>query len=129
MNNEELIENARSVLHWRKLSEECTCGDVSAALVTTAGNIFRGVSISAACGIGFCGEAATIAQMLTAGESRVEKIIALSGDGKLMPSCGRCRELLYQIGHGNLETEIILEGKRSIRLRDLLLERWQELWG
>jgi cytidine deaminase len=113
---------------WRKLSDECTAADVSAALVTAAGHVYRGVSISAACGIGFCGETSAIAQMVTDGETRITKIVALSGDGKLMPPCGRCRELLYQIDRGNLETEVLLEGGKSTLLGDLLPVRWQDLW-
>ncbi len=129
MENNELIENARSILEWRKLSEECTAADVSSALLTGAGHVYRGVSISAACGIGFCGETSAIAQMVSAGETRVARIVALSGDGKLMPPCGRCRELLYQIDRGNLETEVLLEGGKSALLGDLLPVRWQDLWS
>lgn len=128
MEDTELIENARAVLRWRQLSEECSAADVSAALLTATGNVYRGVSISAACGIGFCGETAAIAQMVTAGETHILKLVALSGDGRLMPPCGRCRELLYQIDRANLDTEILLEGGRSARLNDLLPDRWQELW-
>lgn len=128
MEDTELIENARAVLRWRQLSEECSAADVSAALLTATGNVYRGVSISAACGIGFCGETAAIAQMVTAGETHILKLVALSGDGRLMPPCGRCRELLYQIDRANLDTEILLEGERSARLNDLLPDRWQELW-
>ncbi len=128
MENNLLVEKARSVFHWRQLSDECTAADVCAALVTPGGVVYTGVSLSAACGIGYCGETAAIAQMITAGETRIEKIVAVSGDGKLMPPCGRCRELLYQIDRGNLATEIILEGGKAVRLGDLLPQPWQDLW-
>ena len=129
MENSQLIEKARSVLQWKQLSPECTAAEVGAALCTDTGHVYVGVSLSAACGIGYCGETAAIAQMITASESRIDAIAALSGDGKLMPPCGRCRELLYQIDHGNLETKILLDGGRIVRLLDLLPEPWQELWG
>ncbi len=128
MENSELIEKAKSVLHWRQVSDECTAADVSAALITDKGSLYLGVSLSAACGIGYCGETAAIAEMLTALETRIARLVAVSGDGKIMPPCGRCRELLYQIDRGNLETEILLEGGKSARLGDLLPERWQDLW-
>ncbi len=128
MNNIDLIENARDVLSWRQLSGECTAGEVSAALVTAAGNIYTGISLSAACGIGFCAEYGAVAQMILNGESRIQKLVAVSGDGKFMPPCGRCRELLYQIDRENLKTEIILGLDRSVRLERLLPERWQDLW-
>jgi len=129
MKNDSLIQKAKSALRWRQLSDECTAADVAAALVTTGGNIYTGASLSAACGIGYCGETAAVAQMITAGETRIEKIVAVNGDGKLMPPCGRCRELLYQIDRGNLATEILLEGDQTVRLGDLLPQRWQDLWG
>ncbi len=128
MDNAQLMEKAREVLHQRQLSEECTAGEVAAALVTAAGNVYVGVSISAACGIGFCAEHSAVAQMVTQGESRIAKIVAISSDGRALPPCGRCRELLYQIDRGNVETEVVLAPDRVMRLRELLPERWQELW-
>ncbi len=128
MDNEWLVEKAKSASPWRQLSDECTTADVCAALITDKGTLYTGASLSAACGIGFCGETAAIAQMVTAGETRITKIVAVSGDGKLMPPCGRCRELLYQIDRGNLAAEILLEGRQTVRLIDLLPERWQDLW-
>ncbi len=128
MNNEWLIQKARSASRWRQLSDECTAADVCAALVTDKGNLYTGASLSAACGIGYCGETAAIAQMITAGETHIERIVAVSGDGKLMPPCGRCRELLVQIDRGNLDTQVLLEAGRIARLVDLLPERWQDLW-
>ncbi len=128
MDNEWLVEKAKSASQWRQLSDECTAADVCAAVVTDKGNIYTGASLSAACGIGYCGETAAIARMVTAGETRIEKIAAVSGDGKLMPPCGRCRELLYQIDRGNLAAEILLEAGKTVRLIDLLPERWQDLW-
>ena len=129
MNNADLVEKAQAVLHWRQLSEECTAADVSAALITEAGNVYTGVSISAACGIGFCAEYGAVAEMIKNGETRIQKLVAVSGDGKFMPPCGRCRELLYQIDRENLAAEIILGLDKTVTLEKLLPERWQDLWG
>ena len=129
MNDSQLIERAQSVLHLRQLTDECIAGEVAAAALTGQGNVYVGVSISAGCGIGFCAEHSAIAAMVTAGETRIHKLVAISEDGKLMPPCGRCRELLYQIDRGNLETEIILEPGRPTRLAELLPRRWQDLWA
>ena len=128
MNNADLVEKAQAVLHWRQLSEECTAADVSAALITDAGNVYTGVSISAACGIGFCAEYGAVAEMIKNGETRIQKLVAVSGDGKFMPPCGRCRELLYQIDRKNLAAEIILGLDKTVTLEKLLPERWQDLW-
>jgi len=129
MTNEELIRKAKDVLNYRVLSDECSAGGVSAALLTAAGNVYVGVCIDAACGIGFCAEHSAVAHMVTMGESRIVKVVALSGDGKFMPPCGRCRELLYQVNNGNLDAEILLSPDRSVTLAILLPERWQELWN
>jgi cytidine deaminase len=129
MDDSQLIECAQSVLHWRQLTDECIVGEVAAALLTSQGTIYVGVSISAGCGIGFCAEHSAIAAMVTAGETRIRKLVAISADGKFLPPCGRCRELLYQIDRGNLETEIILEPGQPTRLAELLPHRWQDLWA
>jgi cytidine deaminase len=82
MDNNGLIERARTTLDWRQLSEECTASDVAAALVTERENVYCGVSLSAACGIGYCGETAAIAAMLTAGETRIAKSLLSAATGK-----------------------------------------------
>ena len=128
MDNIQLIDQARAVLRLRKLTDECTVGEVSAALLTSDGNVYVGISISAACGIGFCAEHSAIAQMITHGETLVQRLVALSSDGKFMPPCGRCREMLYQIDRSNLNAEILLSAEKVVSLKDLLPERWQELW-
>jgi cytidine deaminase len=123
MDDAQLIERAHSVLHWRQLTDECVAGEVVAAVLTSQGNVYVGVSISAGCGIGFCAEHSAIAAMVTGGETRIQKLVAISGDGKLLPPCGRCRELLYQIDRGNLGAEVVLELGRPARLAELLPHR------
>lgn len=128
MTNNDLIQRARDVVDYRELSPECNAGGVGAAILTEAGNVYTGVCMDAACGIGFCAEHAAIAQMITMGESRIVKIVTLSGDGKFMPPCGRCRELIYQVNNENLDAEILLDADRSATLEALLPARWQDLW-
>ena len=126
MNNTELIDAAKAVLGDRKLSEYCSAGCVAASLITEAGNVYVGVCIDAACGIGFCAEHTAIAQMVTHGESRIVKIVAIAEDGVFLPPCGRCRELMYQVDTRNLETKILLGPHRVTQLSDLLPMRWQD---
>jgi len=64
--------------------------------------------------------------MVTNGEYRIKKIVAVSGDGAVLPPCGRCRELIYQINEDNWNTEIILGETRVVKLEDLLPEPWQK---
>ena len=35
--------------------------------------------------------------MLTNGESKIKRVVAVDWDGKVMPPCGACRELMAQI--------------------------------
>jgi cytidine deaminase len=128
MNNEELIKKAKEITKLNKLSEYAVAGEVGSALVTDKGNVYTGVSIHAASGIGFCAESAAIASMLTNGESRIEKIVALDGDGVILPPCGRCREIIYQVNNQNKEADIILKNK-VMKLKDLLPEIWQEAYS
>ena len=46
--------------------------------------------------MGFCAEHAAIAAMITAGENRITKVIAVYEDGTIIPPCGRCREFICQ---------------------------------
>jgi cytidine deaminase len=127
--NSHLIEQAKAVLHCRQITEDCVVGEVSAALLTSENNVYVGVSISAGCGIGFCAEHSAIANMITQGETQVTKVVAVACDGRLIPPCGRCRELLYQIDRRNLKTQIIFGSERTLLLEELLPERWQEHWS
>src|SRR5712664_797809 len=100
-------------------------GYVGAALVTDRGNLFTGINIQLLCGIGFCAEHSAVAEMVRNGETRISKIVATTAEGTILPPCGRCRELLYQIDQANLDTAVIVaEGSRR-PLRELLPDNWQ----
>ena len=126
INNKELIEKARQVAKLHKVSEDVRIGDVGCALISERGNIYLGVSIHACCGVGFCAEHSAIASMVTNREYKIKTIIAVTGDGIVVPPCGRCRELMYQINEKNLDTEVIIEKDKITKLRNLLPERWQD---
>jgi len=124
--NEQLIQKAKEVAKLHKSSEDVRIGDIGCALVTNKGNLYLGVSIHACCGIGFCAEHSAIASMVLKQEYKIKKIVAVSGDGTILPPCGRCRELMYQIDEENYETEIIIDKNKVVKLKDLLPEPWQK---
>ncbi|WP_206074573.1 cytidine deaminase family protein [Antribacter gilvus] len=107
----ELIAQAASVLNPR-IVDDRLFGDVGSALLTDVGNLYRGVCIDTPSGTGFCAEHAAIAAMVTAGEYRIERIVAVwrDDDGALhvAPPCGRCRLFIGQIDPGNRDTVVIL---------------------
>jgi cytidine deaminase len=128
LNNEKLIEKARKVARLHKPSEYVRTGEVGCALVTDKGNVYVGASIDAPCGVGFCAEHSAIAAMVTNGEYRIKRIVAVSSDGVIMPPCGRCREMMYEMGEKNLDAEVIVGKKKTVRLRRLLPRLWQEMF-
>lgn len=128
MTDEELIQKACAVVNPRKIANDCTVGDVGCALLTDKGNLYVGVCIDASSGMGFCAEHSAIASMVTHGEQSIGRIVAVLGDGTVLPPCGRCREFMRQIDEGNMEhTKVLLGKDRSVALRDLLPHPWGEV--
>lgn len=121
--HEELIRAAETVLKPRTVQDRLFA-DVAAALLTSSGNTYVGVCIDTGSGTGFCAEHAAVAAMVTAGEYRIARIVAVWRDdaGRLyvVPPCGRCREFLRQIDEDNLDTQVIIDRRRSVALRELL---------
>ena len=125
MTNDELIAHAARVLNPHTTPDGRLFGDVASTLLTNTGNTYSGVCIDTASGTGFCAEHSAIAAMVTAGEYRIAKIVAVwrdERDGKLhvLPPCGRCREFIRQIDPANLDTDIVLGEKNVLKLKDLL---------
>jgi cytidine deaminase len=118
----ELVEAAQAVCKELKLSNDFSAATVGAAIRTEAGSIYTGVCIDLACGLGFCAEAAAIAEMLKNRETRIIAVTAVGEDGTVMPPCGRCREMMAQVNAANMDAQIILHGNRSVKLRELLPE-------
>jgi len=121
--DDDLVDAAAAVLHPHRVDDR-VFGDVAAALVTHAGNVYVGVCIDTTSGTGFCAEHAAIAAMVTAREYKIAKIVAVwrGGDGQLhvVPPCGRCREFIRQIDPANVDTEVLLGSRRTSTLRELL---------
>jgi len=122
---DELYKKAYSVLNPRKLSEDAEAGGVGAALLTDNGNVYVGVCIDTACSMGFCAEHAAAAAMVTAGENRVVKMIAVGWDGHIMPPCGRCREFISQLHDENPDAEVMVKKDVVLTLRELLPYDWR----
>jgi len=132
MTDEELIVSAASLLKPRTMKDGRLIGDVGAALLTHKGTPYFGVCIDTGSGTGFCAEHSAIAAMVTSGEYRIAKIVAVwrdERDGNLyvLPPCGRCREFMRQIDEANLETQVVLGRHKSMKLKELLpYHEWPE---
>lgn len=125
MTFDDLYHQAKSVLNPRKLSDYAEAGGVGAALLTDSGRVYTGVCIDTACSMGFCAEHAAAAAMITAGENRVVKLIAVGWDGRIMPPCGRCREFISQLHRDNLHTEVLVREGLILTLSELLPYDWR----
>jgi len=121
---EQLIKEAQNVLGEYTLSHpDYSAASVGAALLTAHGNIFTGTNLDLACGIGFCAEHSAVAEMLKHRETQIEMIVAVNAKG-IIPPCGRCRELLFQIDNKNVDTKVYISKEKYITLDELLPQRW-----
>jgi cytidine deaminase len=126
---DELYQQAKSVLNPRRLSESAEAGGVGAAILAESGRVYTGVCIDTGSSMGFCAEHAAAAAMITAGESRVSKMVAVGWDGHIMPPCGRCREFISQLHDDNLEAEVMVGEGMIVALRELLPFDWRQPAG
>ncbi len=122
---EALIDEAHKIVGKYKLSNaDFSAGTVGSALLTAKGNVYTGVDIDVACGIGFCAEHSAIAEMLKNRETQIEMIVATNSES-IIPPCGRCRELMFQVDNKNLNTKVYLSKEKYMTLDELLPNRWE----
>lgn len=123
----ELYDAAAAVRKERRISEYVTAGEVSAAILSKSGNIYTGVCIDTCSTLGICAERSAIFSMITAGESEIDKVLAILPDGTSGPPCGACRELMVQLMPGeyhDIEIMADLDTGRTVRLGDITPEWW-----
>lgn len=123
----EMYEAARAVLNARKISEYVSCGEVAAAVRSSSGKIYVGVCVDTCSGLGVCAERNAIFNMLTCGEHKIDKVLAIMPDGSCGAPCGACRELIVQIMAGNYrDVEIMLDypTRTTVTLGELTPQWW-----
>ena len=122
----ELYNAARKVQNDRSISPFINAGGVAAAILTRKGNIYVGVCIDTACTLGMCAERNAIANMITNGESQIDKVVAVMEDGSVGSPCGACREYMMQLDKDSGEIEILLDLKteKTIKLKELIPDWW-----
>ena len=115
---QDLYDRAQSVLNPRVISPFIEAGSVGAAILTKAGNIYVGVCIDTASTLGMCAERNAIANMITNGESQIDKVVAVMEDGRVGAPCGACREYMMQLDKDSANIEILLdlETQRTVTL-------------
>lgn len=94
---QEMLNAAKAVLNARQVSEYVSCGEVSAAILSESGRIYTGVCVDTACTLGICAERNAIFNMLTNGEHRIQRVLAVMSSNCAGAPCGACRELMVQL--------------------------------
>lgn len=122
----ELYNAAIKVQNDRTISPFIDAGGVAAAILTKSGNIYVGVCIDTASTLGMCAERNAIANMITNGESKIDKVLAVMRDGKIGSPCGACREYMMQLSQNSGEIEVLLdlETEKTVRLKELIPDWW-----
>lgn len=122
-----LYDEAMKVLNPRKISEWMEAGGVAAAVESESGKIYTGVCVDSACTLGICAERNAIFNMITQGEQRIRRVIAVNWNGKAMPPCGACRELMAQLmpdGYRDIKIMLDYEKEKVFTLGELTPEWW-----
>ena len=121
-----LYKRALEVQNGRVISPFVDAGGVAAAILTKGGNIYVGVCIDTCSSLGMCAERAAIANMITNGESEIDKVVAVMTDGSVGSPCGACRELMMQLSDRSCEIEILtdLETHSFVTLGELMPDWW-----
>ena len=124
---EEMLETAKSVLNARRVSDYVTCGEVAAAVLSGSGRIYTGVCIDTCSTLGICAERNAVFNMITNGEHRIKRVLAILPDGSTGAPCGACRELMVQLMPGEYHgIEIMLDyaSGKTITLGEITSEWW-----
>jgi cytidine deaminase len=66
--------------------------------------------------------------MITNGESRISKVLAIMPDGKVGPPCGVCREFMMQLDKNSKDIEILMDYDtlETMKLGQLCPNWWTE---
>ena len=122
-----MYEAAKRVQTERQVSDYVTCGQVAAAILSKSGRIYTGVCVDTCSTLGICAERNAIFNMLTCGETEIEKVLAVMPDGACGAPCGACRELMVQLmpkTYRDVEIMMDLETGRTVTLGALTPEWW-----
>ena len=119
---EKQYNEALRVQNARVISPFIEAGGVAAALLTKAGNIYVGVCIDTASTLGMCAERNAIANMITNGEHKIDKLVAIVEDGSVGSPCGDMMQLSKDSGEIEILTDY--ETQKTVRLKELIPDWW-----
>jgi cytidine deaminase len=121
----QLIEAARSIIALRSKPE---AHEVGAALRTRSGKLFAAVNVKANVGrVSICAEAVAIGMAASAGDTDIERIVAVDQKGRVISPCGMCREMISDYAP---QAEVIVssgDGMEILKVADLLPHKFCKL--
>jgi cytidine deaminase len=122
MTNQQLIKKAAALIKPKKMKDGLSA-DVGCALISEKGKLYLGVCAATGSNV-ICAERVAIGAMITGGEYKIKKIVAVWKEDKnifVIPPCGNCRQLMREVDESNLEnTEVVLDKNKSVKLKELL---------
>lgn len=124
---EKLYLSAKSVQNERRISDYVTAGEVSADILSESGRIYTGVCIDTCSTLGICAERNAIFNMITNGEYKIDKVLAVMPDGKTGTPCGACWELMVQLmpdSYKDIEIMLDYETRGTVKLGNITPEWW-----
>ena len=111
----------------RQISRYVEAGGVSAAVLSESGRIYVGVCVDTASTLGICAERNALFNMISSGEDKIKRVLAVMPNGKCGAPCGACRELMVQLMPGEyhgIEIMMDYEKGRTVTLGELTPEWW-----
>ena len=118
---------AKAVQSGRKISDYVEAGGVAAAIESESGKIYVGVCIDTCCTLGICAERNAIFNMITNGEHRIKRVLAIMPNGRCGAPCGACRELMAQLmpeDYKNIEIMMDPDAGKTVTLGEITPEWW-----
>ena len=122
-----MYEKAKSIRAPRQISRYVEAGGVGAAVLSDTGKIYVGVCVDTCSTLGICAERNAIFNMISSGEDKISRVLAVMPNGKCGAPCGACRELMVQLMPGEyhgIEIMMDYEKGRTVTLGELTPEWW-----
>ncbi|MGH2818424.1 MAG: cytidine deaminase [Actinomycetota bacterium] len=86
---------------------------VGAAALTDTGRIVTGCNVeNASYGLSLCAECGLVSNLFNTGGGRLVALSCRHADGSTLMPCGRCRQLLYEVGGKDLLVDAQPEARR-----------------
>lgn len=122
-----MYDTAKGVMCERRISGYVSAGEVGAAILSESGRIYTGVCVDTCSTLGICAERNAIFNMITNGECKIARVLAVMPDGRTGAPCGACRELMVQLmpdDYKDVEIMLDYEQDKVVTLGELTPAWW-----